>query len=485
MSIIFFSLLFSILLHWESSTPGSGWSDPVNISNMSGDDCNPQIAVRGDTLHVVWDNGLGLEGQIMYRICENDDWLPPESITDDPWLCAGPSICIDSWGTIHVTWTGYSGFSGYGEIYYSKKEGGTWSEAENVSNAPDYNDGNQRIVVHSDNILHLVYAHDWGLLRYHKNENGVWRQPEELGNEEDWHAYGPDIVTDNCDRPHVAWYAYPQHDEIFYSKKITKGWTDPLKVSEEEGSSRYPKLAVDSRNRVHLVWQGRLGPVTDPEVMYRYLEDGTWSDTERLNPDVLGGSPDFVVDHGDTIHAVWVAQIQYSNYFLYSRRIDGEWASPDTIIDIGPFWPDLAVDGHNSLHSVYAYGHEIYYTRKEGPGPTVEIASLDIDPDSGEIIIPASGGSFGYTLILRNLTADVQAVEVWIGASLPDGEEYGPIFGPVEAVLDPFEVVARRVVQHVPGVAPYGAYCYHGYVAGSGSDYVLGQSHVRVIKKKN
>ena len=70
-------------------------------------------------------------------------------------------------------------------------------------------------------------------------------------------------------------------------------------------------------------------------------------------------------------------------------------------------------------------------------------------------------------------------------SSLPGGEEYGPIFGPVEAVLDPFEGITRRVLQHVPGVAPYGAYCYHGYVVRSGSDYVLDQSHVRVIKKKN
>ena len=280
---------------------------------------------------------------------------------------------------------------------------------------------------------------------------------------------------DNCGRAHAAWYTTLKQ-EIYYIKQITDGWTYPINVSNEPGSSYHPRMAADKLNRIHLVWEGGLSKLR--EALYRYQENGIWSPREQINPGEWGIDPTIAVDHGDTLHAVWAGVIS----IVYSKKIGNEWSPPELIALHGANYPDLVVDSENTLHCVYQ-AVWTYYTFKQGPGPTEEVIAFTIEPDSIPVIIPEWGGCFGYTLTLSNLTNEEQQVEVWIAASLPDGEEYGPILGPREVTLAPFQVINKHIIQQVPGMAPDGVYCYHGFVVRTGTDYVLGQSHIRVIKQ--
>ena len=475
-------LLFTLTLippMYGTSYLSAEWSDPINISNVGNCDY-PGIAMDSEeNLHVVWDS----YSDVWYTQCINGEWETRVNISNASWMCAQATIVIDTTNIIHVAWAGYSGTSGYAEIYHSMNDGGVWSEPENISRTPDINNRYPFLAVDNNNVIQLVYEHQEspGYVMYQRYKDGIWSEPEDISQGSGKHASNPCITIDYCGRPHAAWYPTLKH-EIYYTKQISDGWTYPINVSDEPGDSYHPRMAADKLNRIHLVWEGCLLPYGHREALYRCQENGIWSPLEQLNPDEWGTDPNLAIDYGDTIHAVWATMIDTQDYLLYSKKVDNEWSPPDTIYPHNPYYPCLVVDSENSLHCVYA-SYEIYYTYKQGPGHTEEIISFSMEPDSIPIIIPTYGGSFAYTLTLSNLSAQEQVVEVWIGASLPDGEEYGPIFGPREVILNPFEVLIRRIVQQVPGMAPYGAYCYHGYVVTAGSDYVLDHCHLRIIKQ--
>jgi hypothetical protein len=86
-------------------------------------------------------------------------------------------------------------------------------------------------------------------------------------------------------------------------------------------------------------------------------------------------------------------------------------------------------------------------------------------PDNPPIIIPETGGSFSWSGFLTNHCDSLRRVDVWTMARLPNGNPYGPVFGPFYNV--PFGPDQTRSVNglthYVPGGAPQGSYKYKVY----------------------
>ncbi len=77
----------------------------------------------------------------------------------------------------------------------------------------------------------------------------------------------------------------------------------------------------------------------------------------------------------------------------------------------------------------------------------------------GSRSIAASGGSIKYRITLGNPTAQNQAVEAWIVALLPNGEEYGLVRGPETVPLNADQTLGPfSFSETVPDIAPPGSY---------------------------
>jgi len=61
-------------------------------------------------------------------------------------------------------------------------------------------------------------------------------------------------------------------------------WSEPVRLTEEPEPSERPKLAVDLRDRVHVVWQNRKPSSEHYTVLYRRWTGSAWTDTEHLIP---------------------------------------------------------------------------------------------------------------------------------------------------------------------------------------------------------
>jgi len=96
-------------------------------------------------------------------------------------------------------------------------------------------------------------------------------------------------------------------------------------------------------------------------------------------------------------------------------------------------------------------------------GGTIPAASVTLTPESLPIQIPASGGSFNYTIVAANGGTSPLTFWVWCMVTLPGGSSYGPVLGPANLTLAPSGSLSRVRTQSVPASAPAGDYTYEAH----------------------
>ena len=96
-----------------------------------------------------------------------------------------------------------------------------------------------------------------------------------------------------------------------------------------------------------------------------------------------------------------------------------------------------------------------------GGTPNITITMTPVNPP---IIIPAGGGSFSYDATISNNENTAQTCGVWVMVTLPNGNPYGPVLGPITLTLPAGLSITRNRSQSVPANAPAGNYTYTGNV---------------------
>ena len=96
-----------------------------------------------------------------------------------------------------------------------------------------------------------------------------------------------------------------------------------------------------------------------------------------------------------------------------------------------------------------------------GEMPPVSIMLL---PETSNIVIGPSGGTFTYDLALVNNTPFIQQFDWWIDVTQPDGNLYGPIETHTDTLDAGESVMIADLVQVIPAWVPAGTYLYNGKV---------------------
>ena len=81
---------------------------------------------------------------------------------------------------------------------------------------------------------------------------------------------------------------------------------------------------------------------------------------------------------------------------------------------------------------------------------------ITMEPRSACIIIPASGGSFTWDLTLESNYHDAYTFDLWLMATLPNGNSYGPLGSRTGLTIPSGATITRAIQQSVPGAAPAG-----------------------------
>jgi hypothetical protein len=113
---------------------GAFWSAPVALSSSASFSRGPAIAAASDsTVHVVWQDGENIGGDIFYAWYDGSSWQPYEQVVTGADEAGTPSVAADGTGKVHVAWS--DNRHGESEIYLATRHQGTWSSPARLSAA--------------------------------------------------------------------------------------------------------------------------------------------------------------------------------------------------------------------------------------------------------------------------------------------------------------------------------------------------------------
>jgi len=149
----------------------------------------------------------------------------------------------------------------------------------------------------------------------------------------------PSIAVDSQDRLHVVWRGVATGfpiEQIWYAR-YDGSWTDPVRISTlgmEDGSQGIPSIAMDSQDRPHVTWSGDNTdfPVYN-QAWYARHYYGSWTDPVRISTNTAmdngyQGSPSITVFQ-NKVHIVWSSGTTiYTTSQIYYALYDGSWADP-------------------------------------------------------------------------------------------------------------------------------------------------------------
>jgi len=408
---------------YASFTTATGWSNVTIISDgydgvywNDQSSYNPAIAVdSSDRVHVVWQdntNGAwGADSEIMYvNFTTATGWSNVVVISDGYdgiyWNNGGsyaPAIAVDSSDRVHVVWHDYTD--------------GVWGADTEIMYV------NFTTATGWSNVVVISDGYDGTYWNY-------------------GHSFSPAITVDSSDRVHVVWYdetdgAWGTDREIMYANFTTAiGWSNITVVSDgydgtywNDGSSYGTAIAVDSSDRVHVVWMDETDGVwgTDIEILYANFTTATgWSNVTVVSDGYDGtywnhGNshyPAITVNSSNAVHVVWHDDTngvwggdQEIMHASFTNAIG--WSNVTVISDgyEGTYWnnhnsrsPAITVDNSDGFHVVWAddtngvWGgdREIMYVNFAMPTP----------PLNPSIIINNGDASTNSTLVNLTLSAD-------------------------------------------------------------------------------
>jgi hypothetical protein len=204
----------------------------------------------------------------------------------------------------------------------------------------------------------------------------------------------PDIAIDSNEDIHLVWNGdIPGNSEIYYKKSIDGGstWTGLKKLTSNKGYSLYPSIATDTNNNIHVAWRDSTSGYT--EIHYMKSTDGgtTWTPTRLTWIKSFCAAPDIVTDSNDHIYVVW-----HSLGNIYSKKsTDGgiSWTNKKlTWTNDSSSAPAITVNpSNNDIHLVWQQAFlssdsEIYHKKSTDGG--VSWASTRLTWNPGQSTVP-------------------------------------------------------------------------------------------------
>ena len=322
-------IFLAAALFYFATVALADWSPAKRLTWTSGTSVLPAIAVdSNNTIHIVWDDNTPGNDEIYYKksMDQGETWSAAKRLTWTPGKSSWPDISIDSNDNIHVVWD--DGTPGYSEIYYKKSTDGgeTWTADRRLTWTPDWSD-NPDLAIDSTDALHVFwedYTPGFSEIYYRRTADAgaTWSTTKRIT----WTAgdsFDPALAIDATDAIHLVWYDdTPGNLEVYYKKTTNGGktWSPTDRLNWTSGSSQRPVIAVDSTDAVHLVWSD--DTPGDDEIYYKKSTNGgtSWSMAQRLTW-TSGSSryPAMAIDADDAIHVVWQDDTPGKNKIYYKK----------------------------------------------------------------------------------------------------------------------------------------------------------------------
>ncbi len=265
----------------------------------------------------------------------NWKWITTEVVsTESTGGSYSPSLAVDSAGNVHIAWEDWSGTDP--DIFYKRWEASTssWFTTEVVSTESTDISTNPSLAVDTLGNIHIAWE-DWTFnyagsggdtdIFYKRWDafTSSWTTTEVVSTESTSTSRFPTLAVDTEENVHIAWFDETDYagsgidTDIFYKRweASTSLWTTTEVVSTESAStSTNPSLTTDTSNDVHIAWSDATG--TDWDIFYKRWDAFTssWITTEVVSTESTGYStnPSLATDTAGDVHIAWKDYTDYA-----------------------------------------------------------------------------------------------------------------------------------------------------------------------------
>ena len=339
---------------WEDNTPGNydilirrsadngaTWQAAKNLSNNPGHSYNPQIAVSGSNVYVVWlqiDSGGTMEDIFLRRSADNGaTWKPIVKLTTTGAVGFSSPQVIASGANVYAVWDQENG-----EIYIrrSTDNGATWKSVFNLSNNPG-----------PSHLKEIAVA-------------------------------GPNV--------YIAWSQSNSDNtqsDVFFRRSTDDGatWKTRVIISQSDEVVSRPSMTV-SGSYIHIVWN-QADPAVGPNWYQVYIRSSpnggaTWNPPKDLTSAEETFLPAVVASSGANVYVAYESiafdsspDLYTDVLFLSSNNNGATWNPPITIAEFvaanGENGPWLAAAASNVfVFWLYADFHigDMYFRKSSNNG---------------------------------------------------------------------------------------------------------------------
>jgi len=418
----FFTLsIFYFLLPTSYLYSQAGWGPDLRLTYRPGYSYAPKAACCGDTIHLVWWESYA-HNEVFYKRSTDAGLTWGEDVrlsVEDGQSSTLPQIAV-SGNTVHVIWFE----DDYGILYRRSTDGGTsWEAIDSIIPGMVYSSIQAvgKIVYIAGTIGSL------GVLRFTKSYNGgnTWQPIIQITKADAWPRIRV-VARDSL----ILVVTYdngpsPVCQEIYQVMSYNGGdlWLDSMMISQlDSAGSQHPAMDTDDSGGIHITWYDyKYSPYSwTGDIFYRASRDSgnTWEEIDSLTVMHRAVASDILAE-GNNLHLVWEDDRNgfddnFEIYYRMSTDLGRTWLPEERLTyadnwSCGPslacdgrylhlFWVDLRDDPTNRVG-------EIYYKRKD---LSVSIAERNLRPINSAFDIDVFPNPFKEMVTIRYMIPDTR-----------------------------------------------------------------------------
>jgi hypothetical protein len=270
----------------RSSDNGTSFGNIENLSNDNGNSYEPQIAVSENNVYVVWTDNTTGNGDIYFKRSSDNgtSFGSTQNLGTNQGKSSGAQMAVHK-NNVYVIWSDDT--TGNGDIYFKASlDNGTKFGGRKVLAKNNGSSFEPQIAVSPNNIIHAVWQDDTPydrqqengasvnvLFRVSNNSGSVFANRNTIGKDVGYSSEFAKIATMPGGRygamindAYVVWSEILTGTfEVFFQKIIKNGTvlSDPINLSDNDGDSIKPGIAVASTGSVYVAWSDDSTGISD------------------------------------------------------------------------------------------------------------------------------------------------------------------------------------------------------------------------------
>lgn len=321
---------------------GLAWQleEEFNADDNSIDQWYPDVAVEGSDVHVVWQDPVNGDWDIMYRSRSGGVLGPIEEINMDMGFETQQNPRVAAYGGhVYVVWQ--DGRDGDWDIYFREHDGVSWGAIDEISIDSGTEFQTWPCVAVGGGRVYAVWTDAGGgdtdiVMRVHDGMS--WGAITEVSQDATNEPQDEPDMTYDSGKLHVVWQGIQGADkDIFHRSWDGTSFSAIQEISIDGGVEfqDIPSVAAEF-GRIHTVWADRGDG--DWDIVYRQFDGSSWLPIEDVSTD--GGTENqwnpYVATDNGVVHVVWEDQGDGDQDIFYRRGFEAPSAdnTPPDIFDV-------------------------------------------------------------------------------------------------------------------------------------------------------